>query len=221
MKIFVTLLFTSLFFATTAQKTKIPNSSELVLECMKTKGEFPSKQMVIWFPVDFWRIVGTQMKVSPEFMNNFVDKMGNYMMFAVVDYSMSSGAKISFKSDEEIRKSIKLIDSANNFYFPLTDTEISEEANRMVEAMKPTMSSLLGQFGEGMRLFLFQAKKDKAGSNIINIARDNNFSLKWDKVNVNWKLPFASVLESKFCPVDNEEMKGNWNYCPIHGKKLD
>ncbi len=221
MKIFLTLLLSSLFLITAAQKTKVPSSNDLLIDCMKIKGEIPTKQMVIWFPIDFWIIVGKQMKISPDFMNKLIDNMSNYMTFAVVDYGMTGEADLIFKSEEEIRKSIKLIDSSKNIYLPLADNEISLESFKIIDAMKPAMANLLGQFGRGMQIFVFKAKKDKTGANVINITRENNFSLKWDKVFVSWQMPFASVLESKFCPIDMDEMKGNWKYCPTHGKKLD
>jgi hypothetical protein len=82
------------------------------------------------------------------------------------------------------------------------------------------MAQMLGQFGEGMRIYLFKAKKIN-GQPVINIMTKNNFTLSWNSASLTWKLPLSSVLPPKFCSVDNEQMKGNWNYCPIHGVKLD
>jgi hypothetical protein len=189
---------------------------------MKISGEIPNKQMAIWFPVDFWRIVGNQMKISTEFVQNLTNNMDDYLLFAVVDYTISkNGGGITFKSDYEIRNTIKFIDSAKTIYLPLKESEFSEETNRMIETLKPIMKNLLGQFGEGMQLFLFKTKKDKKGGNSILIQKENNLNLQWNNVSLKWKLPFASVLALKYCPIDIEEMKGNWNYCPTHGKKLE
>ena len=159
------------------------------------------------------------MKASPEFVENIVTQMKDYMMFCVVDYTTSSSG-INFKTDAEIRTSIKLIDSSKNVLKPLEDKEISEDAKRLLKNLQPIMAQMLGQFGEGMQIYLFKAKRIN-GKPTINVLTKNDFTLSWNTTSLNWKLPLASMLPSKFCPVDNEKMKGNWQYCPIHGTKLD
>jgi hypothetical protein len=221
MKYSIIIIFICYFTHTNAQTFVVPNTNDLVLECMKVKGEIPSKQMVIWFPEDFWSIIGKQMKISPEYVQKIAKNMGEYLLFAVVDYNISNEGKITFKTDEQIRKTLQLLDSSKHIYLPLNENDISEESNRMIDFLKPVMKNLLGQFGEGMKLYLFSSLKDKSGKNSIVLHKENSFTLQWNTVKFNWKLPFASVLPLKYCPIDNEELKGNWNYCPIHGKKLN
>ena len=31
----------------------------------------------------------------------------------------------------------------------------------------------------------------------------------------------SSLISEKRCPEDDELMNGTWNYCPIHGDKLE
>jgi hypothetical protein len=212
-------VFTLIVITATAQKIKPANTSDFITECMKNNGELPNKQMVIWFPSDFWEIVGDQMKASPGYVQQIVSEMQNYMMFAVVDYNVSPSG-VNFKSEEEIRKSIKLYDSSKNVYKPLENKDISPTAVQLLNSLQPVMAQILGQFGEGMRVFLFDAKKIN-GKPAIDIAKTNSFTLSWAQTSLKWTLPFASVLPPKFCPVDNEQMKGNWKYCPLHGTKLD
>lgn len=212
-------VFALIVSTTTAQKIKPVNTSDFITECMKNSGELPSKQMVIWFPTDFWEMIGDQMKASQGYVQQIVGEMQNYMMFAVVDYNVTSSG-LNFKSEEEIRKSIKLYDSSKNVYNPLENKDISPAAMQLLSTLQPVMSQILGQFGEGMRVFLFDAKKLN-GKPVIDIAKTNSFTLSWAQTSVKWVLPFASVLPPKFCPADNEQMKGNWKYCPLHGIKLD
>ena len=91
---------------------------------------------------------------------------------------------------------------------------------RFLTVFQPTLAKFLGQFGEGMCVVLFEAKKID-GKPAIDITKVNHFTLSWEQANLKWTLPFASILPFKYCPVDNEQMKGNWNYCPFHGIKLD
>ncbi len=219
MKLLLTLLLAFSFAAANSQKLKPTSTNDLVMECTKTNEEGSNKQMTIWFPYNFWEIVGEQMKVSPAFVENIVSNMKDYMMFCVVDYSMSSSG-ITFKTDAEIRKSIRLTDSSKNVFKPLEDNEISEDAKRLVKALQPTMAQMLGQFGGGMQIYLFKIKKTN-GQPAMNLVTKNSFTLSWNTTSLNWKLPLSSLLPPKYCPVDHEKMKGDWEFCPIHGAKLD
>lgn len=210
--------FTLIVLISAGQYQKPTNTSDFVMECMKTSGELPDKQMALWFPYNFWQIIGEQMNITSDAVQDIADEMSNYMMFAVVDYHVSNSG-VTFKSDEEIRKSIKLYDSSKKVYAPINDKDISPTAKMLLQNFQPVMSQMLGQFGAGMRVFLFDAKK-KNGRPIIDIATVNNFTLSWEQISIRWTLPFSSALPPKYCPVDGEQMKGNWNYCPVHGVKL-
>ena len=219
MKYFLLLALSISVLATNAQKAVSVNSSDLVAECMKNAGELPAKQMAIWFPYNFWQLIWEKANINPDLIREISNEMSNYLMFAVVDYTVS-GTNISFKSEEVIRKSILLIDSSKVMYRPLEEKDITPNAARLMGAIQPMMAQLLGQFGEGMRIFLFDAKKIN-GKPAIDIATPNRFSLRWDQTTLKWNMPFASILPAKHCPADGEEMKGNWTYCPFHGLKLE
>jgi hypothetical protein len=219
MKYLLPCIFSLIIFTSKAQNLKPTNINDFVIECMKYNGEIPHKQMGLWLPYNFWQIIGEQMKLSPDAVRDIVNKMKGYMMFAVVDYTIS-GTQYTFKSEDEIRKSIKLYDSSKNIYLPINTENISPDATRMLSYFQPTLAKLLGQFGEGMHVFLFEAKQID-GKPAIDITKVYHFSLSWEQANLKWTLPFASILPPKYCPVDNEQMKGNWYYCPFHGAKLD
>lgn len=212
----VVLFFTNPFV--NAQTQKKVNTTDFIFECSKVVGDLPSKQMTIWFPNDLWNIIGDQMKLSKEVIASINNEMKDYMLFAVVDYKMESG-KVTFASEEEIRKTIVLIDASKKSYKPLENEDLPTGTRRIVESLTPIMGRLLGQFGEGMKIIMFDAPKAE-GKNTIDLSKQNNFSLSWNSTVLKWKMPFYSVLPSKYCPVDKEEMKGNWSFCPEHGKKL-
>jgi hypothetical protein len=216
--IFLVLLIVTTLAAAAQPQAKPINANDFVFECMKNGGEIPQKEMVLWIPVDFWKIIGDQMKLPPESINNLVSEMSHYMMFCVVDYAVS-GQQLVFRTADEIRPSLKMVDSAKNIYLPMADKDISPTALQMISNLQPTVSKMLGQFGNGMTIFLFDAKNEN-GNLSFDVRKPNRFILSWDHASFTWRLPFASVLPLKYCPVDNEPMKGNWNYCPIHGAKL-
>ncbi len=213
------LLIISILFLTIntkAQSIKTISTTDLVAECSKTNGELPDKQFVIWFPPIFWEIIADKMNVSSEYIT---EPLKDYMMFCVVDYSLVNG-KIIFKSEEDIRESLMLIDSSDNKTRPVDESEISGKADSVLNLIRPVMKQLLGQFGEGMKVFLFKPKHKKLHQ-LDDVKSKNKFSLRWDSNTITWKLPFSSVLPPKICPIDKEKMKGNWDYCPFHGVKLE
>jgi hypothetical protein len=219
MKIILLALFSLATFATEAQLPKSINANDFVMECMKNSGELPHKEMVIWIPSDFLKIIGDEMKLSPEGVANLVTEMDKYMMFCIVDVTLVN-QQLVFETADEIRSSLKLVDSAKLIYLPLADKDISPSASEFINHFQPVIAKILGQFGDGMRMFLFDARGAN-GNPSFDETKSNHFALTWDQVSMTWRLPFASVLPVKYCPVDNEPMKGNWNYCPYHGVKLN
>jgi hypothetical protein len=219
MKFLLTLVVVLCLTVSHAQKIKPSSTNDFVIDCMATSENGNNKQMALWFPYQYWEVVGDAMKASPAFIESLSLQMKGYMLFCVVDYIVSTTG-MSYKSDAEIRKTIKLMDSANNVLRPLEDKEILPDVKRLVGSLKPIMAQLMGQLGEGMQIYLFKAPQIN-GQPAINILSKNKFSLSWNNNKLNWKLPFASIMPPKFCPVDKEKMKGNWDYCPTHGNKLD
>ena len=80
-------------------------------------------------------------------------------------------------------------------------------------------SQMLGKMGEGMHFYFFNIK-DKDGKNIIDEYKKGKFSVLHSNKEFEYQLPLVTLLPSKKCPIDNAEMKGNWNYCPFHGVEL-
>ena len=128
LKLFIlTFLFLTTFFLK-AQTVKNVNTTDLIFECTKYSGSLPSKQIAIWYPNDLWTIIGSQMKLPPEIMKIISNEMKNFLMFAIVDYTLTTTGKIIFKSEDEIRKTISLTDFLKKEYFPLKNEEMSNGA---------------------------------------------------------------------------------------------
>jgi hypothetical protein len=99
------------------------------------------------------------------------------------------------------------------------ENDLSAKAQILISQIEPTVAKMFGQFGNGIHLYLFDAH-NAGGKPSFDEKTANHFTLSWDQVSFTWRLPFASALPPKYCPVDNEEMKGNWEFCPFHGVKL-
>lgn len=208
------LLLTSAAFAQTPVKIK---SSEIFPEIMKTPGVLPHKALAIWYPSEIWEVISSEMGIPADAAAQLTEVMGEYQIFAVVDYVVSAYG-LTYASEDEVRGSIRLVDSAKMSYRPLTEKDVNPNVIMMLNQLKPALRKMSGEMGEHMYFFLYNPKTQ--GMPTMNITRRNNFSLIWNDFSVKWSLPLAAALPPKFCPVDKEQMKGNWNFCPEHGVKL-
>lgn len=211
-------LFLLLSIAANAQTEKVVNTTDFILECSKFSGMLPKKQIVIWFPNELWSIIGKQLKLTDEVSSAISNEMKDYLMFAVIDYTLENG-KVTFKSKDEIDKTIELIDANKKSYKPLIEENLPDGAKNIIQSLRPVMASFAGQLGEGMDIVIFNKIKT-IDNNVLELNKKASFSLQWESTKLNWNLPLNSVLPSKFCAVDNEEMKATWIYCPKHGNKL-
>jgi hypothetical protein len=219
MKYFFLLLFSISLSTAYSQQDKNINTNDLIMDCLKQGGEFPDNQMVVWYPLQLWELFGKQMNGSEQVMKIITEELSQYMVFAIVDYHQSISG-MSFKSEDEIRKTILLYDSAGKGIPPMEMDQLSEMASELINGIKPMLGKMMGQFGEGMRLIFFDADKIK-GVSLSDLSGHGSFTLAWGQARFTWQLPFASFLAPKKCPTDGEAMKGTWKYCPVHGVKLE
>jgi hypothetical protein len=217
MKSVLAFIFILFVFTSGAQTAKL-STDDLLIEGVQEDRQDGSKQIVIWLPYKFWQLVGEQIQAPQEIVQELIGQMKGYTMFFVADYR--PGSDIPFRSDKDIRSTLRLTDSSNKILRPLAESEVLPDVRTLLQKLRPKLATKLGELGEGMRLYLFKAEMVN-GEPALDVTRANRFTLSWDDVKMTWKLPLAVVLPSKKCPVDNEPMKGNWNYCPEHGVKLD
>lgn len=202
-----------------SQEKKEINYGELMTECTKMSVDAGHNKMVLWFPYDYWDAIAKQPGMPKAYVQMIKEEMKNYLMFCLADYTNRLSV-IKFRTEEEIRKTIRITDTAGNVLKPIDPEDMPLRVKEMVTSFQPAFEKLLGQFGEGMRIFIFEVdqKDDKP---VLDIYSKGGFTLSWEGASFSWKLPLAAVLAPKYCPLDKEEMKGNWNYCPLHGVKLD
>ena len=208
--------------AAAPQKQPDPTVSvnDFITEAMQKGGADLHQQLAIWMPTYFWGLVARQMQIPDGTLQMITNEVGNYMMFLVVDYTMvPGGSTMTFMSEDDLRKSIKLVDASKMISLPLSSDKITGTTQTMIDAMLPVFQKLFGQFGQGMHIFLFDGKNAN-GKPLFDPSLPGSFSLVWEDAHLKWSLPFSCMMPVKYCPVDHEKMQGNWSYCPIHGVKL-
>jgi len=174
-----------------------------------------------WIPNEYWRIVLNDNKQVPqETISQLENVFENYLMIWACDLTINSDGTMNYTTEEEINKSITVLDINNKKYFPLAKNQIDGEALTIAENMKPMFSQALGQLGRGIHFYFFEVT-DQNGKNLINAKLQGQFKISHSNSDFHWKLPLSTLVPPKSCPIDGEKMNGTWSYCPFHGQKLE
>ncbi len=211
----------SLPLLTLGQVENEVSMTELIKEIQQWNKKDNKMSLAWWIPNEYWRIALKDNKqIQQETINQLENVFENYLMIWACDLTINADGTTNYTTEEEISKSITILDENNKKYFPLAKNQIDGEALTIVENMKPFFSQALGQMGRGIHFYFFKVT-DQNGKNLIDAKLQGQFKVSHSNSDFLWKLPLSTLMSSKFCPVDREKMKGTWSYCPIHGQKLE
>jgi hypothetical protein len=197
------------------------NLIDLIKEIQIWDKQGKKMRMAWWIPTEYWKVALAGYKeIPPGTVDQISNLLADYMFIAAADVSVEVNGSMSFSSETDIRKSINLIDSNGKKYQPLPAADIRSEVITMAETMKPMFAQTLGQMGQGIQLYFFKVKDNK-NMNLISAKQAGNFKVQHSNCEFSWSLPLSTLLPPKYCPVDKQKMQGNWQYCPIHGQKLN
>ncbi|MCB9225984.1 MAG: hypothetical protein H6578_02270 [Chitinophagales bacterium] len=177
--------------------------------------------LIWWLPSNYWEIT-KQMNpgVSEEGFKIFEDAFQDYYLVFTLSAEIV-GADFSYRSYSAIFDNLKLIDSKGRTYLPINEINLPTKTVNIMAVFKPIIEKMIGGgLGKGIQFYLFP-KKDNKGSFIIDEDSQTEFAFTLFQNKFTYNLPLVSLMEDKYCPVDNKIMKGNWEYCPFHGVKLD
>lgn len=194
--------------------------SKFISETQKSNSEVGSVSIAWWIPIEFWQItLSAEPSISEAQMEDFLQTLRPYMIFAVIDGKMGPLGGINFTPSDSIANSIELIDDHGKVYIPIGMDDLSSDVQNLLLVFKPIVKNMMGQLGENMNFYVFSDVKEK-NKRVADPLDQGNIQLNFINKEYKWKLPLSSLLPPLKCPVDNEPMDGTWNYCPWHGTKL-
>ena len=194
---------------------------ELIKDLQIWNKEDGKMKFSFWIPNGYWRIaLEGNPQVTEETITKIESLFQDYILVFMADIKIHTGGTMSYTDKKDLKKGVSLVDENGKTYLPLSDKETSSETLTILKGMSPMFAKMLGQMGEGMHFFLFKVK-DKKNENIINEYQEGYFIVKHSNKEFKWTLPLPSLLPNKYCPIDNQEMKGSWSFCPFHGEKLN
>ncbi|HEY8025643.1 MAG TPA: hypothetical protein VIF60_13815 [Burkholderiaceae bacterium] len=206
-----TLLWLLPFFASAAAAPYKPDVGDLTQELQQVEQK-DGLAIVWWLPDEFW-IASSQ---RPGDMDATLKALDPYVLVVVLDGKIDSAGGLDFKSEEEVRGKVRILDSAGNAYKPLPFETITDEAKALIERLKPRMSKSLGQVGEGA-VFVVFSKYDNNRKPIVLPRAAGRFHIVNGTHDFSFRLPLSALSPKVKCKSDPELFPSNYKYCPFDG----
>ena len=196
------------------------NLDHLITETQQMSSSSDKIEMVWWIPDEFWEeSFKSDPTMKKEDIDEWINIVSDYSVFLVLSGDIGSFGQISYKSEKLIHKNISLKDRYGKRYYPLSKNEIDYETEYLLGVMHQVLSSMIGSMGENMSWSIFNRNNHKE-ERLIDPYSSGGFTVSLFTEDYKFKCPLGSLMPTKFCPIDNEELNGAWKYCPLHGKKL-
>lgn len=219
--LFIIVGFMCIPLLTVGQNSQEISVTDFVREIQQWDKRNDKMSLVWWIPKEYWAIALKDNKQVPEeVVQQLETAFENYVLIWACDLKINIDGTMDFTKEDDIRKTIEFTDQKNRKHLPLAKSEVDEQAWTIAENMKPIFAQALGQMGSGLHFYFFRIE-DENKQNLITASQPGEFKVSHSSAAFRWNLPLAILLPPKICSIDNEKMKGNWNYCPIHGTNLN
>lgn len=210
----ITLFILSITTVTAQQKAEKVELIDMVRDLILTKKVASNIKQVWWLPSEYWRFaLSDSPDVSEEVILDIENQLKGYSLFSVVN------ADISPFSGFKTRDAVVTIINNDVILTPLTQEEIPVDIKELINLLRPTLASMAGQLGEQMIFYVFKNDLED-GTTAISPYNTGKLDIKVNDASFIYRLPIQSMVEKKTCPEDQEQLNGNWEYCPWHGTKL-
>jgi hypothetical protein len=217
------LLFLSISLIGFTQKQDLDkvDLKELIRETQRQLGEDQQMHFYWWLPTEYWEVALSQdPTVSKADLKAFIEPLSDYTMLMVIRGKFGVFGNVTYASRDSIMKDLVMIDQDKKEYKPIPEDDLNMETASILAVFKPMMSNMLGQMGSHLEFFVFE-NKAKKGKEIFSPYSSNTVKARCLGELVEWRTPLGSLYKKRKCPVDQEEFKGTWDYCPYHGDKLE
>ncbi|NQX81347.1 MAG: hypothetical protein HRT66_05055 [Flavobacteriaceae bacterium] len=220
MKTLFSTLFILLSMTSFGQTNSKVDLIEFIREIQIWEKDGNNMSLSFWIPTSYWKIaLEDNPQIPKETLSQIESAFKDYVFVCALDLDINADGTMDYTEETELRKTILIEDNRGVVYRPLAESNISDEAKSFASAIKPMFTQMFGQIGSGIHFYFFSIR-DHESENIINEKKVGEFTIKHSSRNFKYLLPLVTLLPSKKCPKDGATMKGNWNYCPIHGLEL-
>jgi len=177
-------------------------------------------RLVWWIPTEYWKESFRELPgVTEDQKREFYEAVGDYIVLSVIDAKTTAFGSLIPTPKEGIVSMLSLTIGQGKVMKPLSDSEVSSNARNLFAMMKPVLSSMLGQFGQGMEFICFR-NINPEGKKLLDPLGNGSFSVSLGNSAYRWRLPLGSLLSPKYDPQTGEEFPGNYIYNPFTGSML-
>jgi hypothetical protein len=179
-------------------------------------------------PTEYWEVFLIKDKSVTEAQRRvFLATLDKYFMVGVVRADISRMGVFSFHGEQDVFDSIRIALVKPNekpLLLKLLLKAEQEEAQRLVEFMKPMLRAPLGQLGENFHLFLCP-NHDRAGRRYVSPYDSGKLMIKLGPLAQNkggmleFDYPLNSLHVPRVCTDCRKEAHISWSFCPFCGKK--
>ncbi|MGJ8661133.1 MAG: hypothetical protein ACSHXL_03780 [Bacteroidota bacterium] len=220
MKIILPILILLTTTAYSQEKKKVV-MTEYIQEVQQWQKDGREMALTFWIPKSYWRVALEDSPTTTEETIQLLEEaFEDYLFVCILKFDMVDSGNMSFVDESTIRKGLTASDKNGKKLSLMKDKDIPESTLKLIESLKPLFEKMLGQMGAGMHFYLFD-NLDKNGYEIIDEYKKETLFVHHSDQDFKFELPLVTLMPDKYCPIDNAVMKGNWNYCPIHGMELD
>ena len=203
-----------IFTITAQQKAEKVETIDMVKDLILTKKVESNIKQVWWIPSEYWRFaLADSPDIGEEVIVEIEAKLWGYTLFSVVNSNRSP-----FSGFKKRDATISIIDE-REIRLPLSEEEIPDDIKELINVFRPTLAGMVGQLGEQMIFHVFKNELED-GTTAISPYNKGKLLVKVNDDDFIYRLPLQSMVEKKICPEDQEQLNGNWEYCPWHGTKL-
>jgi len=188
-------------------------------ELQRVEADGGKFQMIWWIPTEYWNESFKNAPMTAEQKDAFKQALDDYLIVAVIDGKILPVTGLKAQSEDHILKNIAIQIGEDEPLTPLSQDEMSDEAQTILVIMKPVFGKMLGDFGKGMELVCFQGK-DAAGKRLINPRENGHLRVTYSGKDYNWRLPLSSMLPPKYDAKSGEKFPGNYKFNPFTGEQL-
>lgn len=177
-------------------------------------------ELIWWMPTEYWDIVFSQdPTTSKSEKEAIIELVKDYVLVLAVKGKIGIFGGVTYETEESI-KSMTKVTYKNEELILLEKEEIGPDLINFLSMIQPMMKNMLGPMGENLVVLLY---KNPVGNEVlpINPISEDSLIFELGEFHKNVSLPLGSLLEEKICPDDSEELNGKWNFCPMHGTKLE